>query len=102
MNTNDKKITTNCVLNSNIRNKGFAILDETFKTHGWHLAKNDPNWISYTKNGEETTYFDIKIAIDRIIVSVPIKNSVYQYVTTFKSYFEASEYIEQRFYDYID
>jgi len=45
--------------------------------------------------------FDIKIAADKIIVSTPLKNSIFQYVTTFKSYFDASEYIEQKFFDYI-
>jgi hypothetical protein len=87
--------------NSNIVNKGFIILDELFKNHGWHLVKNENNWISYTKIGDETSFFDLKISSDSIIVSVPVKNSIYQFITTFKSYYEASEYVEQRFYDYI-
>jgi hypothetical protein len=90
------------VLNSQIKNKGFAILDSTFKQYQWHLIKNELNWICYTKFGIETNSFDIKILPDKIIVSVPIKNSCYQYVTNFKSYFEASEYIEQKFFDYIN
>jgi hypothetical protein len=90
------------VLNSQIKNKGFAILDSIFKQHQWHLIKNELNWICYTKFGIETNSFDIKILPDKIIVSVPIKNSCYQYVTNFKSYFEASEYIEQKFFDYIN
>lgn len=88
-------------LNSNIANKGFTILDATFKERGWHLIKNDPNWISFSKLSDETSYFDIKILPDKIVVSVPIKNSSYQYVTSFKSYYEASEYVEQRLFDYI-
>lgn len=86
---------------SDLVNKGFMILDEIFKKHCWHLVKNENNWISYTKFGNETCFFDIKILSDSIIVSVPIKNSPYQYVTTFKSYSDASDYVEQRFYDYI-
>jgi hypothetical protein len=89
------------ILKSEIKNKGFAILDEMFKKHGWYMQKNDANWINYTKFGDETSCFDIKIAPDRIIVSVPIKNSAYQFMTTFKGYYEASEYIEQKFFDYI-
>jgi hypothetical protein len=84
------------VLNSNLANKGFAILDEIFKERGWHRIKNEPNFISYTKSGDETSYFDIKILPDKIIVSVPMKNSSYQYSTSFKNYYEASEYIEQK------
>jgi hypothetical protein len=84
-----------------IVNKGFSILDTIFKEKGWHLIKNQSNWICYSKFGDETSRFDIKILPDKIIVSVPIKNSSYQYVTSFKSYYEASEYVEQRFLDYI-
>ena len=102
MNTNDNMLLNDSILNSQIKNKGFAILDSTFKQHQWHLIKNELNWICYTKFGIETNSFDIKILPDKIIVSVPIKNSSYQYVTNFKSYIEASEYIEQKFFDYIN
>jgi len=99
MSTND--IMLSHKYNSDLVNKGFMILDELFKSHGWHLVKNEKNWISYTKFGDETSSFDIKISSDTLIVCVPIKNSPYQFVTTFKNYYDASEYIEQRFYDYI-
>ena len=101
MNTHDNMLTNDPILSSNIMNKGFAILDATFKENGWHLIKNEKNLITYSKQSDESTYFDIKIMPDNIIVSVPIKNSIYQYVTTFKSYYEASEYIEQKLYNYI-
>lgn len=99
MNTNNKILLNQP--NSDLVNKGFILLDELFKSHGWHLFKNENNWISYTKIGNETSFFDLKISPDSIIVSVPLKNSIYQYVTTFKSYYDASEYVEQRFYDFI-
>lgn len=102
MNTNSNMLSFDPILNSNIKNKGFAILDEVFKKHGWHLLKNEMNWICYTKFSDETSCFDIKISTDKIVVSVPMKNSIYQFVTSFKGYYEASEYIEQRFYDYIN
>jgi hypothetical protein len=101
MNTNDNMLSTDPVLNSDIANKGFAILDSKFKEQGWHLIKNDLNRISYSKFGDETSYFDIKILPDKIVVCVPIKNSSYQYVTSFNGYYEASEYLEKRLYDYI-
>lgn len=102
MNTHDNMLSSDSILNSNIVNKGFAILDATFKEKGWHLIKNELNWICYSKFSDETSYFDIKILPDKIVVSVPMKNSSYQYVTSFKGYFEASEYVEQRFFDYIE
>jgi len=101
MNTNGNMLSNDPVLNSTIVNKGFAILDDTFKQRGWHLIKNEVNWISYSKIGDETSFFDIKISLDKIVVSVPLKNSSYQYVTSFKSYYEASEYVEQKLFDYM-
>ena len=100
MNTNGTMLSSDSILNSNIANKGFAILDTKFKEKGWHIIKNELNHISYSKFGDETSYFDIRILPDKIVVCVPIKNSSYQYVTSFKGYYEASEYVEQRLYDY--
>jgi hypothetical protein len=88
-------------LNTEIKNKGFAILDIMFKENGWHMIKNEMNRISYTKFGCETDLFDIKIDKKTIQVSIPIKESPYQYVTSFNDYFQSSEYIEARFLNFI-
>ena len=48
-------------INTEIKNKGFDMLDTMFKEHGWHMIKNEINWIAYTKFGRETELFDIKI-----------------------------------------
>jgi len=95
-------LSTDTILQTDIKNKGFAILHSTFKQNGWHLIKNEMNWITYTKSGDETSYFDIKIPQNKIIVSVPIKNSTHQFVTPFNSYYAASEFIEQKLLDYIN
>jgi len=84
-----------------ICNKGFALLDMMFKENGWHLTRNEMDWVSYTKLGIETTYFEIKLYKEVVHVCVPLRNSSYQYCTSFKSYFEASEYIEARFKEFI-
>mgnify|MGYP001032221840 CR=1 FL=1 len=98
--TNDNTVFNDNAVNATINNKGFSILDSIFKQYQWHLVKNDLNFISYTKVGDETNHFDFKILKDKIVVSVPIKNSSYQFVTNFKSYFEASEFSEQKLIDY--
>lgn len=98
--TNDNTVFNDNAVNATINNKGFSILDSIFKQYQWHLVKNDLNFISYTKFGDETNHFDFKILKDKIVVSVPIKNSPYQFVTNFKSYFEASEFAEQKLIDY--
>ena len=37
-----------------------------------------------------------------ICVVVPLKNSQYRYATTFEKYVQASDYVEERFYEYIE
>ena len=84
-----------------IKNKGFVLLDALFRESGWHIIKNEENWLVYTKKGFETEYIEIKIAMDSILVSVPIKNSPFQFRTSFTNYFQASEYVEARFIEFI-
>jgi len=86
---------------SEIKNKGFTILDALFKEKGWQLAKNEMNWICYTKFGNETDIFDIKIDAAKIYVIVPLKNSPFNFMTSFKDYFNASEYIEEHLKNFI-
>ena len=102
MTFNTNTISNKSNTNTKIQNKGFLILDAIFKEHGWHIVKNEMNWICYTKIGQETDLFDIKIDQKLIHVGIPIKNSPFQYKTSFTDYFQASEYIEQRFFDFID
>jgi len=87
----------NCLL----VNKGFILLDALFKENGWYNIKNEINHIAYTRFAYETEYFEIKIDQTKIHVSIPVKNTTYQYKTSFDGYFQASEYIEQRFKDFI-
>lgn len=89
------------VLNTEIKNKGFSILDSIFKENGWQLSKNEMNWICYTKFGCETDVFEIRIDDKTIQVGIPLKNSKYSYILKFTSYFLASEYIESRFKEFI-
>ena len=102
MNSNTNTLSNSySILKSDIKNKGFVFLDQLFKENGWHLVKNEETWICYTKLGFETDIFDIKIGEKVINVSIPVKNSPFQYITTFKDYYNASEYIEARFLDFI-
>jgi hypothetical protein len=101
MSSNDNMLSEQCtIFNTELKNKGFFIVDEMFKSNGWHMTKNEMNWISYTKAGYETEFFDIKLDANKVYVSIPVKNSIFQYTTSFKDYFTASEYVEQRFNDF--
>jgi len=80
-------------------NKDFLIIDSIFRENKWELIDNKMNHISYRKLGYETTFFDIKICTNKIVVSVPIKHSIYQYVTSFKNCYDANEYLKKIFCD---
>ena len=77
-----------------IKNKGFMILEELFLKHNWKCIKNDMDHILFQKNGNDYDYFEMHVTQNKICVSVPIKNSRFQYKTNFNSYFNACEYIE--------
>jgi hypothetical protein len=79
-------------------------LNGVFKNHGWHIKQNDHDCLSYTKMGQETDIFEIKTdkREQLIYVSVPVKNSPYQYRTTFHNLQHASDFVESRFYDFCD
>ena len=102
MSSNSNMLSNNeSILNTEIKNKGFALLDQMFKENGWHLVKNEMNHICYTRFGHETDIFEISIETKNIHIGIPIKNSPFQYKTSFKDYFLASEYVEARFLDFI-
>lgn len=101
MTAHNNNMLDSSMANKEIKNKGFLLLDAMFKEHGWHSVRNEMNWLCYSKMGYETDLFDIKIDKNSIHVSIPIKNSPFQYHTSFNDYFQASEYVEARFFDFI-
>lgn len=84
-----------------LKNKGFLLLDEVFKQYGWMLTKNEKDHITYAKSNMDPNIFDIKVERTSVSVTIPLKKSNYLYNTTFTSYFEASEYVEERLKDYL-
>lgn len=101
MNTYDNTVTINDI-NFNIKNKGFLLLDILFKENGWTLSKNEVNLIEYKRpDFGDLDYFEIKIDKHKLNVSVPIKYTPYQYKTSFDNYYNAIEYVEKRFKDFI-
>ena len=95
--------TTNLSYNDDtIKNNGFLLIDTFFTKHNWHKTKNETNRVSYTRLGDETTVFDINVDKTTICVSVPLKNSPYQYLAYFKDYFTVATYVERRFFDFIE
>lgn len=85
-----------------IKNNGFLLIDTFFTKHNWHKTKNETNCVSYTRLGDETTVFDISVDKTTICVSVPLKNSPYQYLAYFNDYFTVATYVERRFFDFIE
>jgi len=89
-------------IDKDIKNKGFLLFDEMATANGWHLIHNEMNRICYTKVGHETDLFDIRILEKTIEVSIPLRNSRYQFITRFNDYFTANEYLESRFMDFME
>lgn len=60
--------------------------------------------LTYFKPGHETEYFQLRCGDleESIYVSVPLKNSIHQYVVFFKDFESATNYLTKRFCDYVD
>lgn len=78
------------------KNLGFNHLVPMFMQKGWYLMINTETAITFQKGDGCNMYIEIFINKNDIEVTVPLLNSSYQYRTSFKSYFEASEYIEMQ------
>jgi hypothetical protein len=99
---NDKNNDYNSHDNKNIKNIGFKFIHDLFISNGWCIRDNQIEHISYSKPGYEADIFDISIHKNEISVCIPIKKSPYLYRTFFKDYYHASEYVEERFYEFIE
>ena len=66
----------------------FADFQKTASELGWNM-KVVKNEISFNKVSKDVTF---RILQDKIEVSVPLKESDQNYVTTFNNYFEAQEF----------
>ena len=80
-------------------NSELNLLNELFKSNGWKVehSNNTSDHIMYSKPGNETEFFKIALDNNIIYVSVPLKNSNFQYKTKFDNYYSAIKYIESKF-----
>lgn len=86
-----------------IENNWFSLLDSIFKQKNWELVTNATGDIwKYVRPGQELDAFEIIVESNKIIVIVPIKNSIFSYRSSFTSYNEACEFIENKLYDFVD
>ena len=83
-----------------LKNRGFSYLEALFLIKEWKIVKNDFDHIVYMKPGNEMDYFEIKLTKTEVHISIPVKNSKYQYATSFNNYFDASEYIEEYLFNF--
>ena len=87
----------------NINNE-LSLLNKLFTSNGWQIDKSDElsDSIMYSKLGNETEFFKIALDNNIIYVSVPLKNSIFQYKKKFSDYYSAIKYTESKFYYFID
>lgn len=81
-------------------NKGFFDVHDNFINCGWKLRNNTETLLSYVKSIHLLDEFILSVDTDKIHAIIPITDTNYSYKTYFKNYFEASEYIISRLYDY--
>ena len=84
--------------NNNANNKS-KLLSMLFEENGWILKDNNQlsNSIMYFKPGNETEFIKFEFNNNNIYVSVPLKNSSFQYRSKFNNYLTAIEYTETMF-----
>jgi len=97
-----EQVKRNILATTELKNKGFFMLDEVFKEHGWSLVKNEFDHIIYAKSSFDPNVFNIKLNKTSVNVTIPVKNSHCLYNTSFNDYFQASEYVEARLKDFIN
>jgi len=85
-------------------NDEIKLLTNLFKTNGWQIDTADKisESIIYSKQGNETEFFKIEVNNNKVYVSVPLKNSTFQYKTKFNNYYSAIKYVENKFYYFIE
>jgi len=77
-------------------------LNNLFENKGWKIENNNnlSDHIIYSRPGHETEFFKFDFFVDlnntNIYVSVPLKNSKFQYKTKFNNYFSAIKYTESK------
>ena len=81
-------------------NKGFLDVHEHFSGCEWRIKTNTHNVLSYVKSVYMLDEFILNVDKSMITVLIPIPDSKFAYKTYFSNYFEASEYIISRLYDY--
>jgi len=87
---------SNNTCNSNVLlNKQFVIFDEIFSHDDWVLAENSYDRVVYSKQGFELDVFSIKLDASNIYISVPLKNSDFNYAIKFTDFSLAYDYVER-------
>jgi hypothetical protein len=83
-------------------NKGFIELTNIFYKNGWIMVENIKAGVVFINPNEIRDVFKIRAINNAIEVVFPIPNSNISYNTKFKNYFEASEYVIEKFNNYLD
>ena len=87
---------SNCLVNP-----GFNLIHGYFMSYGWLLTKNTHTHIEYTHPLKKMDIYTIKISKTNIMVNVPLKRSNHSYTTYFNGYFDANDYLEMHFLQFV-
>ena len=78
-------------------------LEHLLKDKFWLSMIIEKNHLLYVMHKDFTSFIEVKKHSDQSIdISIPLKKSDYQYVTSFSSEMSAYEYLEDHVYDYYE
>jgi len=83
---------------------GFSQVAEHFLKNEWIIGTNTSTEVSFNHPNDPKLAYDefrLSVGTDRVNVLIPMPNSKVAYCTYFKDFFSASEYMIQRFDDYL-
>jgi hypothetical protein len=75
-------------------NPAFKDLKEKFLEKGWLIKTDIQNKLEFKSPTSDYDIFEFLVESTEIHVTVPLKNSKYQYFTKFSDYFSACEFVE--------
>jgi len=83
-------------------NKGFLLAAEAFFEKKWKMIENSEGKITFAHESNLCDEFKLRVSESIIEAVIPMPNSNIAYCTKFQNYFDASEYLIERFNDYLE
>jgi len=84
------------------KNKGFKLIHNQFIDNNFELTRNEDTALIYSSKNNQYDEFLIRVEADQIVLSVPIVNSNIAFRSIHKTYWDASEFLQQHLENYVN